>query len=365
MINVETPKFKTFLNRIHEKIESKKRRNRNNDFDCILNNRILKVILEKKSLGPGTWARLINEKYNYSISTDEVITVLRSTSPKLNYPDERERTLLLVEEVANSFIKALSLGTPEAFENFKRKRNSIFSTKKSFSRFICLEIFNRCPELNALGDGDIIENFRDAIDKYVLYDLTDALAEYCNTTNLSSKKKSFKQKRDRKNINIDDLEKRIADLEEALQRSNMMMQDLQDEFDEQLLETKIQEMTAFFAKLNADKYGRILDTLLQVRKGIIQLKKQHVVLPPEISGLFILIQKLAQFVMDNHIDPIMKPNSKQRIKANEAELCDYEGSPFKDSNEEKIIMVFSPGWIYKDKDIRIARPKIKEVIENE
>ena len=157
----------------------------------------------------------------------------------------------------------------------------------------------------------------------------------------------------------------IAYLEGALQRSNMMMQDLQDEFDEQLLETKIQEMTAFFAKLNADKYGRILDTLLQVRKGIIQLKKQHIVLPPEISGLFILIQKLSQFVIDNHIDPIMKPNSKQRIKANEAELCDYEGTPFKDNNEEKIIMVFSPGWIYKDKDIRIARPKIKEVVENE
>ncbi|OUO41171.1 hypothetical protein B5F82_02050 [Megamonas hypermegale] len=363
MINVETPKFKTFLNKIHDEIESKKRRTNGNDY--ILENRILKLVLEKKSLGPGAWARLINEKYNYSISTDEVITVLRSTYPKLNYPDDRERTLLLVEEVANSFIKALSLGTPEAFETFKRKRNSIFSTKRSFPRLICLEIFNKCPEINTLGDGDTLENFRDVIDKYILYGLTDALAEYCNTTNLNNKKRAFKQKRDKKNINIDDLEQRIAYLEGALQRSNMMMQDLQDEFDEQLLETKIQEMTAFFAKLNADKYGRILDTLLQVRKGIIQLKKQHIVLPPEISGLFILIQKLSQFVIDNHIDPIMKPNSKQRIKANEAELCDYEGTPFKDNNEEKIIMVFSPGWIYKDKDIRIARPKIKEVVENE
>lgn len=359
MINVETPKFKTFLNRIHSEIESKKRRTNGNDY--VLENRILKLILEKKSLEPRILVRIINEKYNYSITIDEVITVLRSTYPKLYYLDERERALLLVEEVAEAFIKALSLGTPEAFETFKRKRNSIFSIKRSFPRLICLEIFNRCPEINALGDGDTIENFRDVIDKYILYGLTDALAEYCNTTN----KKSFGQKRYKKHINIDELEKRIVDLEEALQRSNMMMQDLQDEFDEQLLETKIQEMTAFFAKLNADKYGRILDTLLQVRKGIVQLKKQHVVLPPEISGLFILIQKLAQFVMDNHIDPIMKPNSKQRIKANEAELCDYEGTPFKDSNEEKIIMVFSPGWIYKDKDIRIARPKIKEVIENE
>ena len=94
-------------------------------------------------------------------------------------------------------------------------------------------------------------------------------------------------------------------------------------------------MTVFFAKLNSDKYGCILDLLLQVRKGINQLKKQHVALPPEISGLFILIQKMTQFVIDNHIDPIMKPGSRRMIKAGEAELCDYEGSPFMDKNEEK------------------------------
>lgn len=359
MINVETPKFKTFLNKIHNEIESKKRRTNGNDY--VLENRILKLLLEKNSIGPRVLAQTVNEKYNYSTTIDEVLIVLRSTYPRLNTPSDRERALPLVKDVADAFIKALSLGTPEAFENFRHKRDRIFSIKRSFPRLICLEIFNRCPEVNALGDGDTIESFRDAMSKYVLYGLTDALAEYCNTTN----KKSFRSERNKKYANIDDLEKRIAYLEGALQRSDMMMQDLQDEFDEQLLETKIQEMTAFFAKLNADKYGRILDTLLQVRKGIVQLKKQHIVLPPEISGLFILIQKLAQFVMDNHIDPIMKPNSKQRIKANEAELCDYEGTPFKDSNEEKIIMVFSPGWIYKDKDIRIARPKIKEVIENE
>lgn len=359
MINVETPRFKNFLNRIHDEIESKKRRTNGNDY--VFKNRILKLLLEKNSIGPRALVQTVNEKYNYSTTIDEVLIVLRSTYPRLNTPSDRERVLPLVKDVADAFIKALSLGTPEAFENFRHKRDRIFSIKKSFPRLICLEIFNKCPEINALGDGDTIESFRDAMSKYALYGLTDALAEYCDTTN----KKNFRPRKNKKHVSIDDLEQRIADLEEALQRSDMMMQDLQDEFDEQLLETKIQEMTAFFAKLNADKYGRILDTLLQVRKGIIQLKKQHVVLPLEISGLFILIQNLVQFVMDNHIDPIMKPDSKQRIKASEAELCDYEGTPFKDGNEEKTIMVFSPGWIYKDKDIRIARPKIKEVAENE
>ena len=66
MINVETPKFKTFLNRIHSEIESKKRRTNGNDY--VLENRILKLILEKKSLEPRILVRIINEKYNYSIT---------------------------------------------------------------------------------------------------------------------------------------------------------------------------------------------------------------------------------------------------------------------------------------------------------
>lgn len=45
MINVETPKFKTFLNKIHNEIESKKRRTNGNDY--VLENRILKLLLEK------------------------------------------------------------------------------------------------------------------------------------------------------------------------------------------------------------------------------------------------------------------------------------------------------------------------------
>lgn len=364
MINIKSPKFQQFLNSIHTEIESKKRRTQNDDMNYVTENRLLKLVMEKPHLGPRAWCDIMNERYGCHMDIDTVISILRSTYPRLNTPSDRDKILPLVKEAADAFIEGLNGGKVEDYKEFRKKRNAIFNSGKSFPRLICLMIFNNCPEMNILGDSDTVENFRDTLSKYVMYGLSDALAQYCGDVKTNT---AMQQggKKDKDKANTAELWQRIAHLEAALERANMMMQDLQDEFDEQLSETKLQEMTVFFAKLNSDKYGCILDLLLQVRKGINQLKKQHVTLPPEISGLFILIQKMTQFVIDNHIDPIMKPGSCRMIKVGEAELCDYEGSPFMDKNEEKQVEVFSPGWVYKDKDIRISRPKIKEVIKNE
>ena len=143
------------------------------------------------------------------------------------------------------------------------------------------------------------------------------------------------------------------------------MQDLEAEFEDRLGEEKANSLTEFFAQLNSEKYGCILDELLNVRKGISELKKQNYDVPIEISGLFILIVKLTQFVRDSHINPIMKVNSIRTVKAGDVVGCDYDGTPFKDKNEEKTVRVISSGWIYVDKEIQIARPKLREVTEND
>ena len=57
----------------------------------------------------------------------------------------------------------------------------------------------------------------------------------------------------------------------------------------------------------------------------------------------------------------MKPDDEKIVKASDIEFCDYEGTPFADKDDEKIVRVISPGWLYTDKDIQIARPKIKEL----
>ena len=139
-----------------------------------------------------------------------------------------------------------------------------------------------------------------------------------------------------------------------------MLQDLQDEFDEQLEASKVKELADFFAMLNSEKYGCILDELLVVRKGVDALRKSNYELPIEINGLLIMVKKLVQFVRDSHIEPMMKIDSIKEVSACDIEFCNYEGSPF-DSDKTKKVRVISPGWVYKDKDLQISRPKVKEV----
>ena len=139
-----------------------------------------------------------------------------------------------------------------------------------------------------------------------------------------------------------------------------MLQDLQEEFEEQLEASKAKELADFFARLNSEKYGCILDELLVVRKGIDELRKKNYELPIEINGLLIMVKKLIQFVRDSHIEPIMKINSTREVIASDVEFCNYEGSPFATLGDRKMVKVVSPGWIYKDKELQISRPKVKE-----
>ena len=73
-----------------------------------------------------------------------------------------------------------------------------------------------------------------------------------------------------------------------------------------------------------------------------------------------MVKKLIQFVRDSHIEPIMKVNSVREVVASDIEYCNYDGSPFESPEEKKKIKVISSGWVYKDKDLQISRPKVKE-----
>lgn len=56
----------------------------------------------------------------------------------------------------------------------------------------------------------------------------------------------------------------------------------------------------------------------------------------------------------------MKINAIKDVVAADVEFCNYDGTPFADSDEIKKVRVVSPGWIYKDKELQISRPKVKE-----
>ena len=373
MKNIDEVKFQELVEYIHSQLMLKKRRINGDDF--LLESKILSVVLANPDMGPRSWSNMLNNDEGLSLTDDDVLQVLRYTYPRLNNPAIRNKIVPLVYETADAFKVAIEKGKEKDYTKFIELRDKLIGLGRyrTVPRLIVLAIFNLCPELNKLGDVEIVYNFRDTVAKYVLFDMCDGLAKYCNTeikrfVNKHNSDSAIHKKTSGNSTITAQQEKyeiKLNEMEEIVERNRMMLQDIQDEFDEQLQETKVQELTAFFAKLNSDKYGCILDSLLQVRKGVALLKRESFVLPPEISGLFILIQKMTQFVMDNHINPIMKPDSVQEMTAQEAELCDYSGSPYTSRDEKKLIKVVSPGWLYKDKDIRIARPKIQEVVRDD
>lgn len=226
-------------------------------------------------------------------------------------------------------------------------------------------IFHNIKQLQQEKDQQLITSFGNTLCKYLLFDMENAItyaygfnkhrSSAPSTNNNAKKVHSPEQER---------LLQKLASLESALEQSDMLLRDLQSEFDERLEAVKLQEMTEFFGKLNSDKYGCILDELLMLRKGIDAVKKSGYVLPLEINGLLIMVRKLVQFLRDSHINPMLKPESLRIVKAGDVEFWNYEGTPFTCAEEEKQVKVISPGWIYSEKQVQISRPKVKEVVDN-
>ncbi len=361
MLDNKNAKVKNILQEFHRKVEEKAGRFKRISNDIVLENMLLQVLCANIKLSPAVCAEKIFNKYAFSCSVDDIIRIYRDY--KINTLERRTEVFegatalaVLLEKSINGSQQSLELyyGAYKKFMEKKHERNN---------RIILAMVLQNIPDLLQEDDRELILNLGNTMCKYLLYDIENAVTVAYGFNGYSgdgSKKLAEKpQQLDQK-----DFLQKIASLESALEQSNLLLSDLQNEFDERLEAVKLQEMSDFFGRLNSDKYGCILDELLELRKGIDVIKKSGYSLPLEINGLLIMVRKLVQFVRDSHINPILKPNSVRCVKAADVEFWNYEGSVFANSEEEKQVMVISPGWIYTEKQVQISRPKVKEVIEH-
>ncbi|MBQ4404668.1 MAG: hypothetical protein II857_09690 [Selenomonadaceae bacterium] len=356
MINLSDPVIKKFIENLHKSIERKSKNLSVTAYeDYMTENRIIKIFCEDRNLGPRQCAAEMNARYKTDMDNEDVIRILKTN--RLSYQSKRAELLNWAADTIDSFAKALETRNAKDFEDFLAMRNKIIQTRdderyKIQERIACLMFYVKHPELDSGKDADTLEKFGNVYMKHFLYDATDFLRNICLRPKSSAKG-------DKKDSQSDKIEL----LENMLNRSDMLLKDLQDEFDARIKESHQNDLVEFFSRLNSEKYGCILDEVLNARNGVRQLLKDKVQLPPEISGLFILIQRLAQFIRDSEINPILKPGSIKDMRLDEVESCDYEGSPFLNTTEVKRVKVLSPGWIYKNKDVQISRPRLKELAE--
>lgn len=347
-LDVDNPDIKKFIEIVHSGTNRRLKSLPNMaDVDYVYESRLFQILCKEKFLSVNRCVEKLRTKYGYDVTANEVIRVFRFHN--ITDFDSREELFIWASAAADAFVKALVSKDSEDFEAYmKMKGNPDY--RKVKSRIFCLMLYTKYPELDIHGDLENFAKFGNVYAQYLRYDMNDFLKEICGAQG--------------KNKNQSAAQSKIEQLENTLKRNEMMLKDLQDDFESRLEEIHQNEMTDFFSRLNSEKYGCILDAIINVRDGVRKLRKQNVNLPPEISGLFILVDNLTKFVRDHEINPIMKLGSVHSMKFNEIESCDYEGSPYVDAEEIKQVKVLSPGWFYKNKDIQIARPRLKEIEED-
>lgn len=362
MINAKDEKIKELSASLHEKICRKARQAGDENDDIILENRLFCLLCDDSGIPPTKCAIKLNEKYGYDLLGDDIIRVFRRC--RMAFPKERMELFNWVYQLVDLFEDTAN-GKKIAFEKFdkKRKESAVKSSKhhKSQDRICVIMISRRFPELFNEEDIDVIYKLGDTLSKYLFFDICDVICETYGFPTYKESQNNVQPKEIQSSLTLEQAIKKINLLEDELERTNNMLLDLQKDFSEQLAESKIKELTDFFAKLNSEKYGCILDQLLELQKGVNELRKKDFEVPLEINGVLIVVKKLIQFIKDSHITPIMKPDSEKTVKASDVEFCDYIGTPFNSETEFKKIRTLSPGWIFKDKEIQISRPRVEEV----
>ena len=351
MLNLKDPVIKKFIEDVHKCAERKARNlSASDNSEYICENRLFKVMCDDWTREPRRYAEEMNRRYSYNLIGDSIIQIFRSN--RCSAQSKRNALFEAAVSVSNAFIKVLTSRNIADYDKYMSLRKDAIQID-SHSRINERVLYTKYPELDGANDLKSLEKLGNIYMRHFLYDVSDLLKSLCANKGKGSARGDKK----------DSQQEKIELLENMLTRSDMLLKDLQDEFDARIKESHQDDLVEFFSRLNSEKYGCILDEVLNARSGVRQLRKKNIQLPPEIGGLFILIERLAQFIRDSEINPILKPGLVKEMRLEEVESCDYDGSPFLNATEAKRVKVLSPGWVYKNKEVQIARPRLKEVVD--
>jgi hypothetical protein len=364
--NVKTEKVELLRKQLSEAIDNALNKQLQSKYiinkdENIQESQLLRLLCDDWNMRWKTCSYKMNNHYGYNLSFDDIKAIIRRKG--IINEGTRKCVYKWATELSTLFINALSEGTAEAFEKFKKHRNKDIqcydgSRLKVQDRIGIIMLFHVNQPLGSKNVFYRLNQLSNYSCKSLLLNFMDILSAYCGA-GLSGNKTSIIK------LSLEQSKRRVEELENELARVNMMLSDLQEEFDSRIQENQSEAIASVFSRLNSEKYGNLLDELLNINKGIMTVRKAGFQLPPEISGLFIAIQKMLQFVKDSGVNPLMKPGLRKKVKMADIEGCDYTGTPFTDNEEEKEIVVLTPGWIITEDGIKISRTKVKEVAENE
>ena len=164
-------------------------------------------------------------------------------------------------------------------------------------------------------------------------------------------------------------EDKIQALEFKLQTTQSTLQFIQHSLDDMVANVEQKTQAAqneainnFFALLNSERYGRLLDSSLLIDQKITALRKQHYKFPLEVMAMPMIIKNFIAFTKSIGFEPIRTLGEQFSATAEDLTYDVYEGSPFM-GNETKTVQVTCCGW--KREGVILSKPVVKEIVAEE
>lgn len=158
-------------------------------------------------------------------------------------------------------------------------------------------------------------------------------------------------------------QREVVRMRVSLERTNKLLRDLQESFDEQLAESRQEEQEKFMSLLNSDKYGHILDLLAVAQNGFYRMRREKKPVPIELRNIQTLVRRLLEFVEDCGVTSMQEVGMRMNMNARQLDSFQFEGTPFLNEQESKTVEVISPGWQIPDRHIIISFPRVREIRE--
>lgn len=318
-------------------------------------NMVISVYCYNPEMQPRECAKMCNDRYMTSYTGNDVIDIfngmyMRNVSFRKEVFEDAKKTAMEVLDALAGNKKSIDSIELIMKENKGRIKKS---KSRNYERIALVSLLEMCEELKKTEclNKALILNMSSARDAF--YSIVDIVRLEAKMMN--KKVKNFASNKE--------YEAEIIRLETNLNRTQMMLERLESEFEERVEECKVEENINLISMLNSPKYGYILDLLLQAQQGVESVRKQRIIIPFEINTLPILVRKLLQFTTDCGIKQMLKYGEKMEVTASDIEGYVYEGTPFADDDTKKCVEVISPGWIVEDKQIVISCPRVKEMEE--
>ena len=307
---------------------------------------------------PEAQPREIAEKYNRvypssGMTGDRVIRVFKMC--KIDYIPERIRLMKTVFSMSAEFIKLLReerMPKEGELNQFRAELNRSIQGR----RLLLICVAEQCEEIKSCQP--VYEEAR-RMNKDFAGECIDGILDV-----IEARCSRKKEKNDRPALSAEKYEEEIFRLTAALNRSNNLLTRLQESFEEQLAESRVEEQIHLITMLNSEKYGYLLDLIESAYSGFRKLRSKRITIPFEIKDVQTLVRRLLEFVEDCNIEKMAHVGDRLTVSAAQISEYIYDGTPFLHDGDVKTVEVISPGWKSIDGDIVISYPRVKEVKED-